>query len=1747
MDRPKKGSLLISDPHYAHASDSGLGRVIDVRLQNWGVQGSIPSKLGELAELRQLSLWGTNLRGPIPSSLANLSELLGLTLQYNQLTGEIPSILGNLPKLGQLRLDGNRLSGSIPPELGRLSDLWSLSLSDNRLTGEIPSRLGNLSKLHRLSLSRNRLSGSIPPELGRLSNLTSLDLGDNQLTGEIPPELGRLSKLEYLDLRQNDLEGQLPLDLTNLSSLKFLAVDGNDLCAPTEPRFRNWLVRRGVSGVKNCRLRLTYASVDGTQLILTYSGPVDPASRPDPDDFTVTVNGAARQIADVGIGVRAVTLRLASPVSSAEVVTVSYVPGEHPIQDRPWLPFEQTEAEGYVDREVANKTRPTPSTVHFQPRLLYASVDGTDLELAYSRPLDERSRPDTGDFTVKVNGAARRIAGVEIGGSKVMLRLARPVSSTDAVTVSYRPGAHPIRDKPRNEEPPVKESEAEGYVDRKVANRTLPTVSIDGGQATESSGAVGFTVRLSAASGREVTVRWSTTDGTAEAGADYVRSGGTLRFEPGRTFRRVSVALLADALEEADETFTVTLADPTNAALSVADATGTILGREAGSTPSDPVALEPDGDGGFALPEGAERDPTEAGTLAGTGESGSGSEGGPASEVPLDQPSVVSVDGEGNLYVLFARNHRILRINLSTGVVETVLDLSPQIVTVRRRVGGSAFGALPGSGDGWAPRAIEVPGAAAVTMAVDAGGSIYVADAGNHRVWRIDPSTGEPESLAGTGEPGYGGDGGPASEALLDSPGGLAVDAGGSIYVADSGNHRVRRIDAATGGIETLAGTGEPGYGGDGGPASEALLDSPGGLAVDAAGNVYVADAGNHRVRRIDATTGGIESLAGTGEPGYGGDGGPASEALLDSPGGLAVDAAANVYVADSGNHRVRRIDAATGGIETLAGTGEPGYGGDEGPASEALLNLPLGVAVDAAGKAYVADSLNHRVRVLEEGPSTVWVKLPLGASDSVVSLRVSEDGALLWPDRTPVLDGARFTATNGNEYVISKGAGGAVATYVPGLQSVDLGGGKTVSFTRDEAGTWYLGTQAAGRNARHIEDGREHLLEFADGQWRRALYTIRTVAGTDAVLDGIPAGEARLFHPCGVAIDVRGNLYVGDSGNRRVRRVDGLSGLIATYAGTGNWDSSGDGGLATESAVRACSLAADGQGNVYVADGFRVRRIDATGMIAAFAGTGRQGDSGDGGPAAAAQLGSIASVAVDTAGNVYVADRGNHRVRRIDATGTITTFAGTGERGYSGDGGPAAAAQLWSPYGVAADVAGNVYVAEAGNHRVRRIDAAGMIATFAGTGQRGFGGDGGPAAAARLWSPYGVAVDAAGNVYVADRGNHRVRRIDATGTITTFAGRGEPGYSGDGGPAAAAQLRSPHGVAMDAEGNAYVAEWGNHRVRRIDAAGTITTFVGTGEPFDEGDGGPAVAARFNRVEGVAVDALGNVYVADRSDHRVRRIDATGMITTFAGTGLPGYSGNDGPAAEAELAIPYGVAVDPSGFVYILDTGNHAVRAVSPAGTITTVAGTGRRGRETLPGGIVPESGTYELQLATPRGIAVDAAGQVYVSDTFNKRIVRVFPGSPPNVAVGNAPPAELENSPRPNALAVSQDGSIIVSDGGRLFGSAVGAPRLHSQFEAGVLFDNEARVTGLAIDESLEEPVVYVADPWKIRRIAGGTVTTIAERSADGGFGGDGGPGIGAGFSVGGIALDRSGKIWFTDPNSRRVRVLEPIPSAVP
>ena len=337
---------------------------------------------------------------------------------------------------------------------------------------------------------------------------------------------------------------------------------------------------------------------------------------------------------------------------------------------------------------------------------------------------------------------------------------------------------------------------------------------------------------------------------------------------------------------------------------------------------------------------------------------------------------------------------------------------------------------------------------------------------------------------------------------------------------------------------------------------------------------------------------------------------------------------------------------------------------------------------------------------------------------------------------------------------------------------------------------------------------------------------------------------------------------------------------------------------------------------------------LAAAGDINTVAGTGTPGFSGDEGPATAAKLQQPYGVAVDGSGNLYIADASNHRVRKVNGSGTITTVAGIGSAGFSGDGGPATSAELSDPYGVAVDGSGNLYIADTLNHRVRKVDGSGTITTVAGTGTAGFSGDGGLATSAELDGPWGMAVDGSGNLYIADQGNSRVRKVDGAGTITTVAGTITTGFSGDEGPATSAELFYPEGVAVDGSGNLYIAEHSNERVRKVNGSGTITTVAGTGTAGFSGDGGSATAARFNAPYAVAVDGSGDLYIADYFNQRVRKVNGSGTITTVAGIGSAGFSGDGGSATSAQLNGPIGLAVDGASNLYIADLANQRVRKV---------------------------------------------------------------------------------------------------------------------------------------------------------------------------------------------------------------------------
>jgi len=324
---------------------------------------------------------------------------------------------------------------------------------------------------------------------------------------------------------------------------------------------------------------------------------------------------------------------------------------------------------------------------------------------------------------------------------------------------------------------------------------------------------------------------------------------------------------------------------------------------------------------------------------------------------------------------------------------------------------------------------------------------------------------------------------------------------------------------------------------------------------------------------------------------------------------------------------------------------------------------------------------------------------------------------------------------------------------------------------------------------------------------------------------------------------------------------------------------------------------------------------------------------SGDGGPATAASLNLPDGVAVDASGNLFIADSWNNRIRKVSPGGIITTVAGTGPvctfaacGGFSGDGGLATAASLNTPTSVAVDASGNLFIADYGNNRIRKVSPNGIVTTVAGDGIQRFSGDGGPAASASLYDPVRIAVDASGNLFIADTGNERIRKVSPGGTITTVAGNGTQGFSGDFGPATSASLYAPEGIAVDGSGDLFIADYGNSRIRKVSPGGVISTVAGNGTQALSGDGGPAASASLQNASSLAVDASGNLFILDDVD--VREVWASGTITTIAGDGDAGFSGDGGAAITASFNNPFGIAMDASGNLFIADTSNNRIREI---------------------------------------------------------------------------------------------------------------------------------------------------------------------------------------------------------------------------
>src|SRR5438876_1134763 len=449
---------------------------------------------------------------------------------------------------------------------------------------------------------------------------------------------------------------------------------------------------------------------------------------------------------------------------------------------------------------------------------------------------------------------------------------------------------------------------------------------------------------------------------------------------------------------------------------------------------------------------------------------------------------------------------------------------------------------------------------------------------------------------------------------------------------------------------------------------------------------------------------------------------------------------------------------------------------------------------------------------------------------------------------------------------------------------------------------------------------------------------TITTYAGPPLPVLGALAPTQYFDRTEGITPDGAGGFYFSSSPENRVYRV-AADGVLSLIAGTGTSGFSGDGGPAVSARLSyPGNLVVDGGGDLYIAawGNDRIRKVNTDGIISTVAGDGGDIFGGDGGPATATSVLPV-DIFVDPGGNLYLADA-SYRVRKVNGDGIITTIACNGTSGFTGDGGPATAASC-APYRVARDSAGNLYVADGSSRRIRKVSAAGIITTVAGRGTGQSSGDGGPATLAELIQPLSVAVDPGGNVYIADGGSNRILKVNTTGIISTIAGNGKKGFNGDGGPATSASLYYPSGVAVDPAGNVYIADAGNLRIRKVDTAGTISTIAGNGKEGFSGDGGPAASAELTFPVGVAVDPAGNVYIADEGSNSIRKVNTSGIVSTIAGNDTQGFSEDGGPATSASLNDPRGVAVDPTGNVYITDRGNNRIRKVNTAGIISTVAG----------------------------------------------------------------------------------------------------------------------------------------------------------------------------------------------------------------
>ncbi len=1153
--------------------------------------------------------------------------------------------------------------------------------------------------------------------------------------------------------------------------------------------------------------------------------------------------------------------------------------------------------------------------------------------------------------------------------------------------------------------------------------------------------------------------------------------------------------------------------------------------------------------------------------------------------------------------------HSFLPVNSRQGMTSHLLKLCA-VIALATAWFEPANGQVPGIVSQPTNVVVAKNGTAVFTVGVTNNGPVYYQ-------WQFN-GTNLPAifiTVAGTGAYGYSGDGGPATNAVVIA-GGVAVDNIGNVIIAD--NARIRKVDT-NGIITTIAGNGTNGYSGDGGPATNAMVSFDNGVAVDSAGNIFVVDEGDRRIRKI-GTNGIITTIAGNGTAGFSGDGGQATNAMLDAPLNVTVDAIGNVFFVDGFNQRVRKV-GTNGIIKTVAGNGTEGHSGDGGQATNAALGSPWGVAVDNAGNLFFTEAAAQFSSVRKVATNGIIRTVAgTGTSYGYNPNTVATNTPLNSPENVTTDSLGNFYIADSNNKVIRKvGTNGLIST-VAGIPGANCSGCYSTGFVAtnfplagtphavalDSVGNMYIADGIVQRVG-HLPTFTIKNVDITNiGNYSVIITgTGGSVTSSVASLNMKPFISAQpknvlLWQGASMALSVTAGGSTPMSYQWTLEGTNISGATNATYfissASTNDAGSytvvvtNSFGQVTSQTATVTVGYFIQGQGSQVVTNGaattfgvgvagpgtfsyeWLFNGSDIGPLITTVAGNGTAGFSGDGGQARNAQLNAPNGVAVEKAGQILIADTVNQRIRLVAANGVTRTVAGNGSVGYTGDGGSALNAALNYPLLMALGPNTNLIFADGDNRVIRQLTAlnnkAPTISTVAGGGTN-FGG---VATNAAIGFPGGVAVDGIGNIFFSDADACLIWKVDTNGIMTVVAGSGTNGFAGDRGAATNAQLSIPMGIALDTNGNLFIADFDNQRVRKVDTNGIITTVAGNGYSYlydyqsyggFSGDGGVATNAELNQPYAVAVDGSGNLFISDAANNRVRKVDTTGIITTFAGNGyvsgidpfgfpIGGYSGDGNIATNAALNNIWGIAADSAGNLLIADAGNNRIRKVYPLPTNSPAL--------TLSGITSNNIGNYSVVLIGTSGniTSVVATLDMPPAIVAQPSNFLALAGVPVNfsVVVAGSSPLNYQWTFNSNNISGATNANYLIAsvstnDAGtyavtitNAFGSATStnatmtvayiAQQPMSQMV------NNGGTAGLNVLLSIPGTYSY---QWQLNGTNlphSGIITTVAGNGTNG-YSGDGGAGTNANLGgPEGLAIDASGNLFIADHGNSRVRKLD-------